>query len=166
MGLVADWGGGHPPSFDLQGRSIIDIGGGPCSLLLKCQNLGEAIVVDPAPFPPWVKARYKEHGVKLVRKEAENIGVTGPAERYDEAWIYNVLQHVRDPEQVVQRAMMSAKLVRIFEWVGIAAYDGHPNELEPEKLDEWLGSSGFVTHVNEAGAVGQAYYGVFSVRGA
>lgn len=54
MGLVAQWGVGHPPVFDLEGRSVIDIGGGPVSLLLKCGNRGRAVVADPAEWPVWV----------------------------------------------------------------------------------------------------------------
>jgi len=38
MGLTAFHDGKSPFNFDLGGASVLDIGGGPSSLLLKCTN--------------------------------------------------------------------------------------------------------------------------------
>lgn len=161
MGLLAEWGGAHPPSFDVGGRSVIDIGGGPVSLLLKCVNLGEALVVDPGEYPPWVTARYAACRIEYKRGRAEEI----PSNlNFDEAWIYNVLQHVDDPPEVVARARAVARTVRIFEWVNVPAYPGHPHELRASDLDRWFEGKGFATQVDQDGAVGDAYYGVFARR--
>ena len=80
---------------------------------------------------------------------------------FDEAWIYNCLQHVRDPKLVIDRAAELAGQVRIFEWIDIETYPGHPQMLTATGLDTWIGDEGFVTTLNENGAVGRAYYGVF-----
>lgn len=158
MGLRADWGGAHPPAYDVEGRSVIDIGGGPVSILLKCINRGRAIVADPGVFPEWVIERYNYCNIEYWRTDGEDIsGYT-----LDEAWIYNVLQHVRDPAKVIAVARELASTVRIFEWIGTDPYPGHPHRLEEEDLDEWLGAKGFVANLNERGAVGRAYYGVFA----
>lgn len=162
MGLQANWSCAHPPTYDLGGRSVIDIGGGPVSLLLKTINLGRAVVADPGQWPEWVIQRYTAHGIEYWRTNGEDIdGYT-----FDEVWIYNVLQHVIDPELVIQRsrALVPEGVIRIFEWIEIDPYAGHPHRLEREVLDEWLGATGFVVDLNERGAVGRAYYGVF--RGA
>jgi hypothetical protein len=158
MGLRPEWTVAHPPQFDLGGHSVIDIGGGPVSLLLKCVNRGHAIVVDPADFPSWVFERYRHCDIELWHGKAEEIE-GGP--RYDEAWIYNVLQHVEDPELVIRNARASAEIIRLFEWVDQEPRPGHPNLLTEELLNGWLGGTGFVANVNENGAVGRAYYGVF-----
>lgn len=160
MGLYAIWNCAHPPTFDLGGRSVVDIGGGPVSLLLKCVNFGGALVVDPAPFPAWVEDRYLAHGVEFKRSSGE--AFRAAKGNFDEAWIYNTLQHVRDPARVVLRARHAAQCVRIFEWLEIPPYAGHPHTLRAEALSEWLGAEGFVTQVNEDGAQGLAFYGVFS----
>ena len=47
MGLKSFHNGKSPYNFDLDGMSILDIGGGPVSLLLKCINFRKAKVVDP-----------------------------------------------------------------------------------------------------------------------
>lgn len=158
MGLLASWSGAHPPTFDIGGRSVIDIGGGPVSLLLKCVNRGRCVVVDPADYPEWVFRRYEECGIELWHGRAEDID-GGP--HFDEAWIYNVLQHVDDPVLAIATARHHASVIRIFEWIGIDPYPGHPHRLEREDLDEWLDGMGYVAQVNENGAVGLAYYGVF-----
>jgi len=45
-------------SFNVHGKSIIDIGGGPTSMLLKTTNLKKGLVVDPLLYPEWTYARY------------------------------------------------------------------------------------------------------------
>lgn len=160
MGLPPIWDCVHPPTFDLEGRSIIDIGGGPVSLLLKSVNGGRCVVADPAPWPSWVRQRYKECGIEFWSMAGESESITGYS--FEEAWIYNVLQHVQDPELVITNARSIAKVIRIFEWIDISAYEGHPHELARESLEKWLGAPGFVADVNEGGAVGRAFYGVFA----
>lgn len=157
MGLLANWNVAHPPTFDLQGRSVIDIGGGPVSLLLKCENFTRAVVADPCPYPGWVIDRYKLHGVEYWMMAGEDID----GYSFDEAWIYNVLQHVQSPKRLIARARAAARVIRLFEWIGFDPYPGHPHRLERESLDEWLEGVGFTTNLNENGAVGEAYYGVF-----
>lgn len=154
---------GHWPVFDVMNRSIADIGGGPSSLLLKCTNLREGLIVDPCPFPGWVFSRYETCGIAVNTDPAEefNHKVKRTKHFWDEAWIYNVLQHVDDPAKVIANARRMAKKVRIFDWIEIPAHTGHPHMLTAAELDEWFGSKGFVEYMNESGCVGKAYYGVF-----
>jgi hypothetical protein len=158
MGLLAGKGDAHPPVFNLGGRSVIDIGGGPVSLLLKCINFSWATVVDPAGWPDWVIARYTAAGIGYRQEKAEKLSVINA----DEAWCYNCLQHCDDPEKIIANARKSARTIRLFEWVDTQPYDGHPQTLTRDGLEKWLGSPGFVTELNENGAVGRAFYGVFS----
>lgn len=159
MGLLPIWDCAHPPTFDLEGRSVIDIGGGPVSLLLKSVNRGRSVVVDPGLWPDWVLRRYEQCGIEFWFMEGESESMTGYS--FDEAWIYNVLQHVVDPALVISRAREIANVVRIFEWIDVDPYPGHPHRLERELLDLWLGGTGFTCNLNENGAVGRVYYGAF-----
>lgn len=160
MGLRAIWGGAHPPVFDLGGASVIDIGGGPVSLLLKCVNRDGCAVVDPGRFPSWVAQRYEQCGIMFWNGKGEEMDVEGMA-HFEEAWIYNVLCHVDDPALVIERARGVASTIRIFEWIEQDPYPGHPQRLERKALESWLGAPGFVADLNEDGAVGRAFYGVF-----
>jgi hypothetical protein len=142
-------------SFCVNNKSIIDIGGGPTSMLLKTINLGKrALVVDPLEYPMWVYDRYSEKGIDSLICRGEDIFEEG----YDEAWIYNCLQHTDDPELIIKNALNAAKTLRIFEWVDIPPHDGHPIELTKEKLDKWTGGLGQVITLAESGCFGKAYY--------
>lgn len=159
MGLVNTPMDGKWPVYDLAGKSVVDLGGGPASILLKTVNGDKLIVVDPCSYPAWVRSRYKAAGVRWVQEPAET---WDPGrQRFDEAWIYNVLQHVVDPQQVIEKAMGAADVVRIFEWIDTGINVGHPHSLAAYELDDWLGGNGRVEEINSNGAVGRCYSGSF-----
>jgi len=160
MGLKMTHNNKTPYLFKLGGVSVMDIGGGPYSLLLKCEDFSRAIVIDPCDYPEWVYDRYDSAGIisaTLAGEEIENID----PDVYDEVWIYNVLQHTMSPEKIIQNARKYSKIVRLFEWIETGIAKGHPNDLHEEDLNKWLGGIGKVEQLNEGGCVGKAYYGVF-----
>jgi hypothetical protein len=120
--------------IDKAGKSILDVGGGPCSMLL-CTRAEKRTVVDPCPYPEWTRQRYAAAGIEVVRSPAENFS----GGDYDEAWCYNVLQHTKDPQRVIDMMLASARVIRMFEWVNIPPHPGHPHELKSKKLAEWAG---------------------------
>ena len=160
MGLTNEPRGGHWPVYDMQGRSVLDIGGGPVSMLLKCANLGGAVVVDPCSYPDWVTARYEAAGIELVAGNGEDFR----DERvFDEALLYNCAQHVIDPELIIATAKRQALTLRIFEWIETPSSLGHPHTLHADDLNRWIGGTGTVGMVDENGAVGLAYFGCFQL---
>ncbi len=126
-------------SFNLHAKSVLDIGGGPCSLLLKCNNLGPFCrVVDPCEYPRWTYSRYYEHGIASQIGRAEDLSSDV---KYDEVWIYNVLQHVEDPAEILRRAWRVVRPLgkfRFFEWVNIPPHEGHPHMITPELFEELI----------------------------
>ncbi len=129
---------GRWPSYDLNGRSVADIGGGPVSLLLKCFNYSRAFIVDPCRYPHWVRERYLSAGIVLLSRLGEE-----PVHlKFDEVWIYNVLQHVTDPKLVIESAKKCCDLIRIVEFVDVETDDKHLHCLWAYDLDEWLGGRG------------------------
>lgn len=149
---------GRWPSYDLGGRSVVDIGGGPVSLLLKCRNRGQALVVDPCCYPDWTVLRYASTGVRVFQGAAEE---WEPDDGYDEAWVYNVLQHVQDPVEVVARARAAARVVRVFEWLHTSVNLGHPHTFDATQLDLLFDVIGTVEDIDENGNTGRVWYGVF-----
>jgi 2-polyprenyl-3-methyl-5-hydroxy-6-metoxy-1,4-benzoquinol methylase len=168
MGLENISDGAHWPYYNLNGCSVLDIGGGPVSLLLKTHNGGRRVVVDPCVYPDWVRARYDAANIEYIVEAGEYINeerrlVEGP--RFDEAWIYNVLQHTDDPLRIIRNAQTCAKKVRLFEWIDIPAHPGHPQELKANLLSEWLGGFGTVEDFRsnpQNGCNQIAFYGVFN----
>jgi len=146
-------------SFDLQGKTVIDIGGGPTSMLLKCINFPRGKVVDPIEYPKWTRDRYHMKNIGVDVSRGEDVTDSG----WDECWIYNCLQHCDNPERVIWNALLAAKTLRIFEWVDIPPHDGHPMMLTEELMNLWIGLPGGRTvELAEQGCFGKAYYGVFT----
>ena len=52
-----------PYQFNGGSKSFLDLGGGPCSILLKFFNLAGGVVVDPCHYPDWVSERYSSAGL-------------------------------------------------------------------------------------------------------
>jgi hypothetical protein len=150
------------PQYDLEGKSVLDIGGGPTSMLLKTINGTMLTVVDPCPYPPWINARYSAVGISYFQEPGETFNA---GHLFDECWIYNVLQHVEDPEKCIGTAIRHAQTLRIFEWVNTPPTLGHPHTLTKENLDLWIGNgaNGTVGWTTENTAVGEAYYGAFTL---
>jgi SAM-dependent methyltransferase len=140
--------------YDLRGKSVLDIGCGPVSLLLKCINLGDAVAIDPLPYPSWVADRYFHAGIEYDQYKGEDLALKG----FDEVWIYNVLQHVEDPVAIIANAKRAGKIIRLFEWLEIGVAPGHPWNLLEDQMNEWLGGEG---KVNADVPRGKEYYGVF-----
>lgn len=164
MGLRQIPHGGQWPVYDLQGKNVLDIGGGPVSMLLKCVNRGHyCTVVDPCEYPDWVRIRYVDADIDYKQKKGEDLGMTKEGTPFAEVWIYNVLQHTDDPEKIIAYAKRAAPVLRIFEWINFPPHEGHPHELKEELLDEWIGQKGTVeTMTGQNGCVGDCYYGVFT----
>ncbi len=156
MGLRAEMIEGKFPVYTLGGASILDIGGGPVSILLKCKD-SFGVVVDPCEYPAWVLKRYHEAKIRFFREKGEDFenGV------YDEVWIYNVLQHCESPQKITKKAREASKIIRIFEWLETEPNEGHPHVLTEGKLNYWLGGEGKVEEINDRGCVGKCFYGIF-----
>jgi hypothetical protein len=157
MGLKTFHDGKSPFNVDMKRAKVLDIGGGPTSLLLKCVNV-YGTVVDPMTMPAWVESRYDAASISLLRMKGENI----KSALFDECWMYNVLQHTENPEKVVGNARQAAKLIRIFEWIDTPTNEGHPHSLTKELLDGWLHGEGKVEQfTGQYTCTGKAYYGIF-----
>jgi 2-polyprenyl-3-methyl-5-hydroxy-6-metoxy-1,4-benzoquinol methylase len=158
MGLKIEANNKTPFNFDLKGVSVLDIGGGPYSLLLKCYNFTQAIVADPCDYPEWVYSRYTAKKINFMVVPAEELPLN---EKYDMVLIYNVLQHTKNPEEIIKRALSVSKELRIFEWIETGISKGHPINLTQKELDFWLNGKGKTEFLNESGCVGLSYYGIF-----
>ncbi len=138
MGLFSDYGT-PDGDLDLQGKDVLDVGGGPVSMTLRCINAGQRIVADPCQWPASVLRRYDYYGIQFLRTAGEDLDQRFLDSRtsFDEVWIYNVLQHVQDPEKVIDNAVARIApggVLRMFEWCYIPADKCHPHVLTPELL--------------------------------
>ena len=114
-------------SFDATGMRILDIGGGPVSMLLKAKNLAFGMVCDPITYPAWVYERYRAKGIIYLVLSGEHVISFG----WDEVWIYNCLQHTTDPKKIIDNAKKAAPLIRIFEWIDFPPHPGQAFTPQP-----------------------------------
>ena len=135
---------------------ILDIGGGPVSMLLKTNNLASGTVVDPIEFPRWTVDRYKDYSIDVVVEKGEYINLSG----YDEVWIYNVLKDTIDPEKIISNAKKAAPIIRVFEWVDLPSGSGK-HELTEDTLNAWIGQKGKTVQLSQRNCYGKAYFGKF-----
>ena len=155
MGFETIHNGKSPFSYNGHGLSYLDIGGGPVSVLLKFCNASRRIVVDPCPYPKWVYDRYKEEGIECVVCSGEVEDLLS----VNVAFIYNVLQHVRDPQKVIENALRTTKILHMFEWINLPAHPGHPHCLTQANLESWTGFRGKVEQFNGTNeCYGRAWY--------
>jgi len=150
--------------LDLEGKSVLDIGCGPVSMLLKTVNGGHRVGIDPCNYPDWIKERYHSAHIGFEKIAGEDLGRLEPRV-FDEVWIYNCLQHVKDPELIINNAKKLGKVLRIFEWVGKEENVGHPHVLQPHDLQRWIGAGqGNLEVVSKNGCYGIAYSGEFKIQ--
>lgn len=154
--------------YNAQGKSILDVGGGPISILLKTKNFSQATVVDPCNYPESIINRYKEKNIKFVNEMAENY--MSP-EKFDEVWCYNVLQHTFNPDKVLENMKKNSKgIIRIFDWVYEPVSIGHPQFITREMIenafntDGWEWESFKEEKLNEGGCGGRAVFGIAKIK--
>jgi len=145
--------------INAQDKSVIDIGGGPVSLLLKTINLKKGIIIDPLIYPKWVYERYTSANINYIITGGEKFPLNY---EYDECWIYNCLQHTENPSQIISNVKKVSSLLRIFEWIDIPPHEGHPHELKQKTLEDWIGAAGMTATLSEQGCFGKCFYGVFN----
>lgn len=165
MGIAFQEDERGPYLINLAGKNVLDIGGGPVSMLLKATKTSRRTVADPCDYPSWVGERYKAQGIEYEQIKGEDVDQLG-AGVYDEVWLYNCLQHVDDPAKIIANAKQVLKpggVFRIFEWINTPTNTAHPHSLSKEQLDEWVGQSGGTAHLSESGCYGDAYFGAFVV---
>jgi hypothetical protein len=144
-------------AINISNVSILDIGGGPNSMLLKCHHLKNSAVVDPIKWPLWIEDRYASKSIKLIEDKGEYINETG----YDEVWITDTLAYANDPQRLINNAISAAPRIRIFEWINEERSDIRPNVITKNIMNQWMGMSGKTVELSQRGCYGTAYFGVF-----
>jgi glycosyltransferase involved in cell wall biosynthesis len=76
---------GFPTGKDFGGKTILDVGCGPISMLQRSKH-GPSRGVDPLAVSDETRARYESSGVEFLNMQAEDM----PTDReFDEVWMYN-----------------------------------------------------------------------------
>lgn len=156
-----------PFFYDFKNKSVLDIGGGPNSILLRSKNFSRARIVDPGNYSKEVVDNYYKNNIEYVKQLAENYNST---EKFDEVLIYNVLQHTVNTEKIIKNALDSAtERIRFFDWGYTKPTLGHPQTitkkyiLDKFKKDGWKWKKFNESFINDENLkiIGWAIWGIF-----
>lgn len=120
---------------DAQQKSVIDFGCGPVGMLLRTSNFSKAVGVEPLYFSDDVYDRYTRNNIKILQIPMEDYTSN---EVYDEAWMYNLIEHVIDPVACLKIMKSSARKLRLFEWIDLPPRQGHPHTITEKMVVENL----------------------------
>jgi hypothetical protein len=117
---------------DLKGKRIIEIGCAHIPALLFCSNY-EGVIIEPMPSDILLELT-ETMPVELIREPAEYVDLSG----YNEVWLFNVLQHVIDPELLINNMKKSANIIRYFEPVNMETCVHHPHGFTMDDFKKWF----------------------------
>jgi hypothetical protein len=142
---------------DLGGKTIIEIGCAGFPALYFRKNY-KGVVVEPLEIET-LETICKEKGIERIKSPVEEIDLP----ECDEIWLFNVMQHIIDPELFVTKCKAAAKLIRYFEPVDYPTCVYHPHTFSVDDFKRWFGEpkiyEDFVPHFHDAKCV----YGNYNV---
>lgn len=95
---------------DQTGKKIIEIGCADVPALMFCNGYKPSFIIEPLPSPILLELT-KDLAITILVDAAENLDFP----KVDEVWLFNVLQHVIDPDVIINKCKEAAKVIRFFE---------------------------------------------------
>lgn len=121
---------------DLEGKSICEIGPARIPALNSCINFSKSYIIEPTVYQETVDLM-KDKEVEFIHDKAE----TCDFPEVDEVWLFNVLQHVQDPDLIVERLKQKSKVIRFFEPIVDWVNDEHPHAFTFEDYVQYFGQT-------------------------
>lgn len=119
---------------NLDGKSIIEIGPGRISSLLFCTNYSKSYVLEPTDYEG-IDHLYQNPDLVIVKERAEVFEYP----QVDEVWMFNLLQHVQSPDQIIENSKRAAKTIRFFEPIDLPTNNEHPFTFSRADFVEYFG---------------------------
>jgi SAM-dependent methyltransferase len=117
---------------DFKDSILVDIGSGPIGILTKIKGQNK-IAVDP------LEIDSVDNSICRLKAQGEHIPL--PQETADFVFIYNVLQHVASPEDVLDEAYRILKrngICYVLDQLNLPTCYAHPNSLKLELFNHWV----------------------------
>lgn len=120
---------------DLDGRSVVEIGPGRIAGLLFCKNYGNSYVLEPTEYDGIAHLYAHKPNLTRIGRRAEDWVFPN----VDEVWLFNVLQHVQDPDILIAKCKEASKVIRFFEPVDLPTNLEHPFTFSVEDFRRYFG---------------------------
>jgi 2-polyprenyl-3-methyl-5-hydroxy-6-metoxy-1,4-benzoquinol methylase len=92
---------------DLRDKKIIEIGPGRIAGLLFCDNYQKSYIIEPTEYDD-INHLYEDKNLEIIKKTVEDIDLP----QADEVWIFNLMQHVQDPDLLIEKCKKAANIIR------------------------------------------------------
>ena len=129
---------------DLHGLHVIEIGPGHYPALQICTNYDQSMIIEPMfsksvnDFVHGKDIILEPIGLEHINPEYLAAMLTGmPGTK--EVWLFNVLQHVIDPDLFVKRCKYMADRIRFFEPINVPTSAHHPHTFTGDDYINWFG---------------------------
>ena len=119
---------------DLAGKKIMEIGPGRISGLLFCSNYNTSYVVEPTEYDG-IDHLYVNKKIEIIKERLEDAVLPD----VDEVWIFNLMQHVQDPDLLVKKCKEKSKIIRFFEPIDLPTNTEHPFTFSKNDFVEYFG---------------------------
>lgn len=121
---------------NLNNKSIMEIGPARFSALLYCNNFSNSYIIEPTIYKDSEKL-YDEKPIKFIRETYEECD----SPYVDEIWLFNVLQHIIDPDKFIDKAKKNCKIIRFFEPINTPIEVHHPHSFSQNDYINYFGDS-------------------------
>lgn len=128
---------------DLGGLNVIEVGPADFPALNECSGDGTRIIVEPMPSEH-LERICKEKGIQLVTTPFEKLNLQVGEPRpsgITEVWLFNVMQHVIDPDKFIEQAKSIADRIRFFEPIDQPITEYHPHTYSLADYQKYFGDS-------------------------
>ena len=127
---------------DFKDKIIVEVGAGPRGSILNTKgNFKRGIVVEPLidRWPSNIRDDYEKVGIEIIAAPYEDLDID---EQVDETWFFNVVQHVLDPQEQLELAKKTSKVIRVFESIGSVTDTAHPHYITKDTFTDVIGDFG------------------------
>lgn len=122
----------------LHGLHVIEVGPADFPALSQVTGEGKAIIVEPMPSEN-LERICKERGIVLINAPFEEIEEWEIPEGTIEVWLFNVMQHIIDPDKFIEKAKSIADRIRFFEPIDQPITDYHPHTYSLTDYQNYFG---------------------------
>jgi hypothetical protein len=121
---------------DLKNKKILEIGPARISALLYCDNYDYSYIVEPTTYDD-TDVLYKDKKITFIKEIYEEC----ESPIVDEIWLFNVLQHILDPDLFINKCKKNAKIIRFFEPINTPIEVHHPHSFTYDDYKKYFGES-------------------------
>lgn len=120
---------------NLDGKSIVEIGPGRIAGLLFCHNYSKSYIIEPTDYED-IDHLYQSKDLEIIKETTEECEFP----KVDEVWIFNLMQHVQDPDLLIRKCKENSKIIRFFEPIDLPVNNEHPFSFSKKDFEDYFGS--------------------------